>query len=190
MDSYDQKDVKYLFSEIDKEKLKLTSFPTPDMVNFDCQPAIAVERSFNVSASQLMELVTNYSYRYYWVKGVDKFEYNPDEVTRLGTEHVCVVDGKRLNFTTVTKWVEPGQLIYGESTQDIPLDQLSQFYTFIPVSDNSCRLLVEVYPVAKSIIKKIMLLLLIKRSIKKSLHASLDNLKIFSENHEEFSELD
>lgn len=183
-DSYDQKEVRYLFSEIDKEKLKLTSFPAPDMVTFDCQPAIVVERSFNVSAAQLLELVTNYSYRYYWVKGVDKFEYNPDEVTRLGTEHVCVVDGKRLNFTTVTKWVEPGKLIYGESTQDIPLDQLYQFYTFIPVSDNSCQLLVEVYPMVKSIIKKIMLALLVKRTIRKSLQASLDNLKVFSENNE------
>ncbi|MBQ4821548.1 DUF2652 domain-containing protein [Aquimarina sp. MMG016] len=180
-DAYDGKEIGYVYSEIDKNKLKLTSFATPEMVEFQCPPSVVIEKEFDVSASQLMELVTNYSYRHHWAKGVDKFEYNPDEVTRLGTEHVCVIDGKRLNFTTITKKVEPGHLIYGELTKDLPIDSLYQFFTFIPVSDQSCRILVEMYPIAKSLLKKLILTLFIKRAIKKSTNTSLNTLKSFAE---------
>ncbi len=91
--------------------MKLTSYETPSKVQFDRPPGIIVKKEFNVSADRLLEHITNYSYRHNWVNGVDKFEYNPNEVTRLGTEHVCVIDGRRLNFTTITKNVEPDQLV-------------------------------------------------------------------------------
>ncbi|MDH7444889.1 DUF2652 domain-containing protein [Aquimarina sp. 2201CG14-23] len=179
-DSYDGKNIKYLFSEIDKEKLKLTSYETPYEVQLNRKPAIVIEKEYDVSGQELLEYITNYSYRHHWVKGVDEFEYDPGEVTRLGTEHVCVIDGKRLNFTTVTKTVEPGQLVYGEVTTDVPIiDSLHQFYIITPISDDRCILIVEIYPKAISIFKKIMLLLVIKRSFRKSLKESLHNLEIY-----------
>ncbi|MFD2564906.1 DUF2652 domain-containing protein [Aquimarina rubra] len=181
-DMYDGKHIKYLFSEIDKSKLKLTSYETPYEVYFKSPPGIVIEKEYNVSAQELLEYITNYSYRHYWVKGVDKFEYNPNEVTRLGTEHVCVIDGKRLNFTTVTKSVESGQLVYGELTSDVPVvDSLYQFYIFVPISENSCKLVLEMYPTAKSILKKIILSLFMKRALRKSVNESLQNLKIYIE---------
>lgn len=62
-----------------------------------------IQKDCGISGQDLLEYITNYSCRHYWVKGVDEFEYNPDEFTRLGTAYVCVIDGKQLNFTTVTK---------------------------------------------------------------------------------------
>ncbi|SEM02041.1 Protein of unknown function [Aquimarina amphilecti] len=177
-DVYDGKSIKYLFSEIDKKNLKLTSYETPYEVHFDKPPVLVIQKEYNVSAQELLEYITNYSYRHHWVNGVNEFEYNPDEVTRLGTEHVCVIDGKRLNFTTVTKAVESNRLIYGEHTTDIPvIDGMYQFYVLIPVSDGSCRLIMELYPEAKSIFKKIMLHFVMKRSFRKSIKESLDNLE-------------
>ena len=176
--TYDGKNIKYLFSEIDKEKLKLTSYETPYEVQFTSSPGLVIEKDYKIPAQELLEYITNYSYRHHWVKGVDEFEYNPDEVTRLGTEHVCVIDGKRLNFTTVTKAVQSGRLVYGEYTTDIPvIDSIHQFYIIIPTSLNSCSLIMELYPKAKSILKKIMLHLVMKRAFKKSIKVSLDNLE-------------
>ncbi|MBQ4803360.1 DUF2652 domain-containing protein [Aquimarina sp. MMG015] len=182
-DVYDEKNIKYLFSEIDKENLKLTSYETPYEVHFDKSPVLEFQKEYHVSAEELLEYITNYSYRHHWVKGVNEFVYNPDEVTRLGTEHVCVIDGKRLNFTTVTKAVEPDKLIYGEHTTDIPIiDGMYQFYILVPTSQNSCKLLLELYPEARSVLKKIMLHLVMKRSFRKSIKESLDNLEVYVNN--------
>lgn len=184
-DTYDGKEIKYLFSEINKNNLKLNPFAIPEVVEFKKPASLFFVRKFEISAQQLFEYITNYSYRHYWVKGVDKFEYNPDEVTRLGTEHVCVVDGKHLNFTTVTKSVDPDVLVYGERTTDVPLEALFQFFLIKPISENRCQLTVEIYPQATSLVSKLLLMLLIKRSIKKSIKASLDNLQSFIKQGEE-----
>jgi len=175
---YDGKSIKYLFSEIDKEKLKLTSYETPNEVHFTTDSGLVIQKDYRISGQDLLEYITNYGYRHHWVKGVDEFEYNPDEVTRLGTEHVCVIDGKRLNFTTVTKAVKPGRLIYGEYTADIPIiDGVHQFYIIELISKDSCQLIIELYPETKSIFKKLMFYLFLKRAFKKSIKESLDNLE-------------
>ncbi len=178
-DTYDANEIAYLFSKIDKNNLKLNPFAIPEVVDFKSPASIVLKKDFKISANQLLEYVTNYGYRHYWVKGVDKFEYNPDEVTRLGTEHVCVIDGKHLNFTTVTKSAKLGEIIYGERTTDVPVDALYQFFIIKPFSENSCTLTVEIYPKAKSIVQKILLVLVMKRAFKKSMKTSLDNLEIF-----------
>ena len=177
---YDGNKIKYIYSEIEKDKLKLTSYETPYEVQFNGKPGVVISKDYNISAEGLLEYITNYSYRHHWAKGVDEFEYNPDEVTRLGTEHVCVIDGKRLNFTTVTKAVESGQLVYGEATTDVPIiDSIYQFYIIIPISGNSCQLIMELYPNAKSVLKKIILSLFMKRAFRKSIKESLDNLEVY-----------
>ncbi|MCK8521592.1 DUF2652 domain-containing protein [Aquimarina sp. D1M17] len=176
-DIYDNKEIRYLYSNIDKTKLKLNAFAIPETVDLKCKPCIEVNKDFDVSAPKLLEYITNYKYRHYWVKGVDKFEYNPDEVTRLGTEHVCVIDGKRLNFTTITKEVQEGELVYGELTHDAPIHALYQFFIIKPISGSSCMLTVEMYPKAKSLIKKILVSLVMKRAFRKSMQASLHNLQ-------------
>jgi len=178
-DTYDDKKIEYLFSEIDKSKLKLNPFEIPKMVDFDYSADVVLYKDFEISGNQLLEYITNYSYRHYWANGVDKFEYNPNEVTRLGTEHVCVIDGKRLNFTTVIKKGNKGEIIYGEHTTNVPIDDLYQFFIIKPISVKKCKLTVEVYPKAKSLLKKLMLLLFIKRGIRKSIKISIDNLETF-----------
>jgi hypothetical protein len=64
----------------------------------------------------------------------------------LGTEYVCVINGKHLNFVTVTKEFEVGKLIYGElTTSPPPVDELYQFYIISPMGENSCKLELELY---------------------------------------------
>ena len=76
-------------------------------------------------------------------------------VTRIVTEHVCVVNEKHFDFTTVTKKGKPGQLIYGEmTTSPPPVDELYQFYIICPLTHNSCRLEIETYWKSRSPTKK------------------------------------
>ena len=179
-DSYDSKEINYHFSEIENSKLQLNSFDAPKFITFDCPAKLSMEKEFNVSASELIEVITNYKYRHSWVEGIDEFIYNEDEVTRLGTEHLCVINGKQLNFVTITKRGEPGQIVYGEVTESIPVaDKLYQFYIITPIDENSCLVRVEVYWEAKSILKKLMMSLVAERTIKTNNEKALKNLELF-----------
>ena len=177
---YDDKKLGYLYAVIDKKELKLKPFAHAKNISFDKAPSLYFEKTFPVSGRALLEYITNYSFRHLWVKGVEKFEYNENEVTRLGTEHVCVIDGKHLNFVTVTKKGKPGQLVYGEmTTSPPPVDELYQFYIITPMSQGACKLEVEIYWKAKSIFKKIMLALLVKNILKKNIQNAINDLFLF-----------
>lgn len=186
VNEYDGKTINYLYSIIDNKELKLKPFAQAKRVQFDKAPSLYFKMTFPVSATVLLEYITNYSYRHRWAKGVDKFEYNEHEVTRIGTEHVCVIDGKHLNFVTITKDGKPGQLVYGEmTTSPPPVDALYQYYVISPKTQHSCEMEVEVYWKAKSIIKKLLLLLFVKRLLGKNVEKSLNSLLEFvkMENH-------
>lgn len=177
---YDDKKIKYLYSVINNKELKIKPFAQAKRIKIDRDPSIYFHKKYPVSAAQLLEYITNYKYRHQWVEGVDKFEYNEKEITRIGTEHICVISGRHLNFVTVTKVGKPGQLIYGELTTSPPLvDELYQFYIINPLTHDSCNLEIEIFWKAKSIFKKIVLFLIIKRTLKKNLEKALNKLHSF-----------
>jgi len=180
--AYDGNDVNYLFSNIESKNLKLEAFTKGKKLFFDKPPSLVIKKEFPVSASHLMEYVTNYSYRHYWAEGVDELHYNEKEVTKLGTEHICVINGKHLNFVTVSKDVKPGQLIYGElTTSPPPVDELYEFFLFNPIDENTCELELEIYLKAKSPLKKLMIAFLLKPIFRKSMSKNLDLLYDFVE---------
>ena len=181
-DGYDGKELSYIYSVIDSDKLRLSPFYQGNKVRFNRPADMVFEKDFAISANRLMEYITNYNYRHYWVKGVDKFEYNENEVTRLGTEHLCVINGKHLNFVTVTKEVEKGQLIYGEMTTSPPLvDAVYRFYIARPISASRCALRIENYWEAKSPIKKLAIVLFGRRIFRKNTKEALEGLFRFVE---------
>ena len=154
-DFYDDNQMDYIYSLINPKELNLKTFPEPKVLSMDYPPQLVMKREFSVEATKLMEYLTNYTYRQYWQKGVDKVEYNINEVTRVGSEHTCVINGKHLNFVTVTKEVAPEELVYGElSTDNSFFDELVQFYIFQPITDKSCRLITEIFWKARSPFKK------------------------------------
>ncbi|WP_420601718.1 DUF2652 domain-containing protein [Flagellimonas sp.] len=181
-DVYDDREVEYIYSLIDAKELKLKSFSEPKKVFFAKPPPIVKKKQFPVSAQTLLEYITNYSYRNYWAEGLDRLDYNENEVTRLGTEHACVVNGKHLNFITVSKEERLGSLLYGEYTNSPPIvDGFYQFYHFTPIGENSCELEIEAYWEAKSPIKKLFLALMGKKFFGKNIEKALTSLFRFVE---------
>lgn len=179
-DRYDGKDIEYLYSTIETENLQLLKGTSAKEIQLKGPPQLATYKEFPIDGLQLMEYISNYIYRLEWVEGVERFDYNKNEVTRKGTEHVCVVNGKHLNFTAVTKPVEKDQLVYGELSTDIPIaDKVYQFYIITPLSDQKCRLDIEVYWEAKSPFKKLMIALIGKRSFKSNMFKAMNGLYQF-----------
>lgn len=181
-DAFDGNTLGYQYAEIETESLTLNPFEASKMVHFDCGPNLSFEKYFSVSANEVIELITNYRYRHYWIDGVDEFVFSENEVTRLGTEHTCVINGKHFDFETVTKTGKPGQIVYGEfTTTPPPVDELYQFFILTPLDAHSCKISMEVYWKAKSPIKKLLIFLAVKKVLKKNASDALENLHAFVE---------
>ena len=179
-DTYDGKKLDYLSSIINKKDLNLKPFTTATKVVFNKAPSIVFEQQFPVSATDLLEYITNYSLRKKWTEGVDDFQFKENQVTRIGSEHVCVINEKHLDFVVVTKEAKPGQLVYGELTTSPPvLDKLYQFYNISPLTNNTCKLTLESFIEAKSPIKKLFIYLVLKRVFKKNLIKAMNKLHEF-----------
>ncbi len=179
---YDGKEVPFLYAEMDVKKLKLFRFEPPEIVITDRPPNFVMERKMNIGGYKLFEMITNYRYRHTWVEGVEEFQFNEHEVTRTGTEHVCVINGKHFNFTTVIKDVPIHQLVYGELTTDPPpVDKLYQFYIIEPLDENQSLLKVEQYWITKNIWQKLLMAIIGKKQFVSGLTRSLDNLQSYIE---------
>ncbi len=176
-DEYDGKTVSYDYSKIAHHELKLKPFEQVKKVDFGNKKPLKMQHEFPVPALEMFEFITNYKYRYDWVKGVDQFKYNENEVTKLGTKHVCVINGKDLDFIAVTKEVKPGQLVYGELALNPPIvDKLYQFFIINPLTENSCSLELEVYAEANNMLKNGLIKLFAKGSFKKNMTRVMNNL--------------
>ncbi|MEO1011349.1 MAG: DUF2652 domain-containing protein [Bacteroidota bacterium] len=181
-DDYDGRQMEYVYALVDREKLSLNEFSEGLKVRFDGPPNFVHEKRFPVAAPVLMEYISNYKYRYEWVDGVDRFEYDENEVTRLGSEHVCVINGKHLDFVTVTKDTDPGVLLYGEmTTSPPPFDALYQFYNITPISGTECLLILETYWEARSLLKRLMIRLFVRRVFSKNVVKTMEGLHRFVE---------
>lgn len=187
-DNYDSKPLDYIYALIDRSMLNLSDSTAGNKVVFDRKPDYQYYKEFFVKAEDLLEFISNYSYRHEWVKGVDEFRFNKNEVTRLGTEHLCVINNKHLNFVAVTKDSEKGNLVYGEMTKQLPIaDRLYQFFIITPISETLSGITVEVYRESESYFKKLLWSLFGKRVIKGNILKSLTLLHKMVKNIPEYS---
>ncbi len=176
MDSYDGEEVTYQYSKIDKEELELTAFETPEFVNVEKKPQVTIKKEFPVKAAVLFELIANYKYRHHWAVGVDEIIYNEDEVTRIGTNHNCVINGKMLNITTITTKGAVGELVYGERPENQPIKGFVAFYFIKDLTGEKCSLTVKIYWDTSNFLKSLLLKLLAKKKVEKNFEVNLDNL--------------
>lgn len=175
-DEYDGKPIKYAFANVDTEKLTLFSYPSPKKVEINRKPDVIVEKRFPISRLQLLEYITNYRNRQFWTDGLDRLEFNENEVTRLGSNHVCVIGGKHLSFTTVTKQAQEDEIVYGELSQSLPIEKFYQFYTLKETGQNESILKFESYLEDSSFLKKVLIKMVMKNQVKKNIVNALEIL--------------
>lgn len=179
-DCYDNKLVNYSYSVVKKDNLNLLPLMKPEMVTLNRSPNQVFKRTYQVSLEKLFEIITNYRYRHLWAEGVQNVYYNENEVTRLETEHICVVNGKMLNFKAVARkgkdYIE--NKTYGEmTTSHWFADKLYKFFTVEPTDDKNTKLKVEIFWESNSLFQKVFLSLFGDKILRKNLNQSLDRLK-------------
>ena len=176
-DTYDHNTISYLYAEIDPRQLKLNKFSTAAIFKTDLPPNYVKKWHFNVSPYEVYEMITNYRYRHEWVKGVDEFKFNEHEVSRLGTEHTCVINSRHLDFVTIIKEASVHQLVYGELTYSLPpVEKLYQFYIIDPINENECQLTVEIFWELKTPWQKLLMAIGGKRQLICGITESVERL--------------
>ena len=177
-DIYDNKTLEYLYAEIKIDALRLNPFDGGKAISMAKAPDLVFERTYSISAIDLMEIITNYKYRYSWDANADEIIYDENEVTRIDSSHVCVVNGRQLHFKVVTKIDKKGRVVYGEETSSVPvIDKLYQFFSAESISEKESKLKVEQYFKPRNIFQKIIIKVFVKKMFAKNLNNSLDKLE-------------
>lgn len=186
--SYDFGDINYAYESLSEYKNELPDIPLiPD--NVPKHNLYSEEATINMPILELYEIISNFDYRLLWSKGIDKVEYKKNRVNRVGDKHKCLIDKNEVHPTTVTKKAEKNQLVYGESTTEVPFTKkLNVYYILTPENDQKTRLRVEVFVDFKPL--GVLLKRLMKKNFKKVVPENIKELILLADsgfNTQEFN---
>jgi hypothetical protein len=144
--TYDFGDITFSYDALDHLKTEIPDIPLiPDDVPkhklFDKTEVL------NLPINDLYEVISNFDYRLLWVKGVDQLEYEKNKVNRVGEKHMCLFNkNDDLELTTVTRKVKKNQLVYGESTRNVPFTKrFNSYFILEEIESGHTKLNIEVF---------------------------------------------
>ena len=173
--SYDVGDLVYYVKELQflKEKQSIPQIRSSHHLR---SPDLTIRRTYPGSIQSLADLVIDLSQKELWSEGIDALEYNADQINQVGMQHICIIDGKRLNIETITREHEENEIVFGERSTDFPfIDQLTTFWIITPLSDHHNQLELEVFLEQKAFWKKLLKPLILMK-FKNGLSQSFDKI--------------
>jgi len=144
---------------------------------------LVVEGFINCDRHELLEIISNLDLRLSWNKGVDKLEYKKGRINRVGTKHTCLVNGKNLEFETVTNDFGSNKLVYGERIVSLPLVKEFSIYNILEKQGDGTHFCIEVHYIPLPVIGWL-LLPFFKAIFKKNLPKTFAALKEICESRE------
>ncbi len=144
--NYDFGSIKFIYNALDYLREKLPEIkPIPD--DIPKHRIYSKTQIIKAPILDLYEVISNFDYRLLWVKGIDELEYEKNKVNRTGTKHQCLINkNRKVNQVTVTKTAEKGEMVYGESTTELPFTKrLNAYYILKEENDRYTKLTLEVY---------------------------------------------
>jgi len=128
----------------------------------------------------IFEIVINFDHRLKWNPGVERIDYNPNEINKSGTKHTCVVNGQDIKFKTVTADFGDGKWVYGEKFMG-PFSTEMYNYTIITPYGNGSEVTIEIHQRPGNILGRLMSPI-IRLKIKSLLNKVAVSLKSYAEN--------
>ncbi|OUS01628.1 hypothetical protein A9Q86_07605 [Flavobacteriales bacterium 33_180_T64] len=172
--AYDFGNITFSYTPLHDLKVKLPEVkPIPDDIPkhklFDNTEII------QVPVLELYEVISNFDYRLLWVKGVNRLEYEKNKVNRSGLKHQCLINKKQIEQTTIKKDVDKNQLVYGESTKEIPFTKrVNMYFVLEDIGNGFTKLNIEVFADFKPF--GILMKSLMKKNFQKSISENIKAL--------------
>lgn len=178
---YDLGTVRYQYYELLPLQKSVKVNPLPNIPIPDVPPIVTLSEYINLSPTQVFELILSFDYRKFWNANVESFEYEENRVTRIGTKHRCIINGKTVELESLTDKSDQQRLVYGERTEDVPI--LSPFISLFIVEqqDQGTLLTVQAITENNNSLKLKILKPLIRYQMKSLLKKTLKDFKQFAE---------
>lgn len=172
--TYDFGTINYSYEPLKHLKENLSEIsPIPD--NVPKHNIYSTTEIIPLPILDLYEIISNFDYRLLWTTGIDKLEYEKNRINRMGDKHKCLIDKKEIQPTTVTKKAKENQLVYGESTTEIPFTKkFNVYYILEPKSNTETTLRIEIFVDFKPF--GILLKPLLKKNFKKAITENIKQL--------------
>lgn len=141
-------------------------------------PWVSTNQIIKAKADEVYQTIVNFEKREQWNYGVDKVIYK-DTLNQIDSEHVCVIDGNKINFKTVFKNIDSEVLIYAEEATNVPF--LTCMYNILKVESvgDDSKVIASAHLKPINLLGKLMIPL-IKHQIKSGMSKSLIELsKLF-----------
>jgi len=126
------------------------------------------------------EMLSNLDYRLEWQQGVKEMRYEKNRVNRVGTKHLCVFTGNKIEFETISKAKESDEMIYGEKMENSLFNREINVYYILENGGEETRMKIEIHFDPTPVIGSL-LLPLIKMQFKKAIIKSFKSLKNYCE---------
>lgn len=171
--------LKYYYQELSVLNSKIPEpkeFNPPDRTESPLKDGIYINADINI----LIEYIANFSFRSMWQKGVDRLEYDKNEVNRVGTSHVCVINNNEFQFETVATDLSNNHRVIGERNKTPPFFKELLTYYILDQLEGKVRLSIEIHYFQKNILSRIMTPMF-KMILLRSLKQNLKALKKFAE---------
>ncbi|MEM8893045.1 MAG: DUF2652 domain-containing protein [Bacteroidota bacterium] len=166
-------EVRYCYSSLTELKANVPDLPEIPPYPKAEKPLV-IEGELDTPLEDAYELISNFDFRDLWNTKVDRLDYQKDKVNRIGESHMCVIDGRNINFETVTNDFGKDSLVYGERTKDLPiLDEVTNYFILKKKDDATTSVRIEAHMKPKKFFGFI-LTPLARRLFKGSLNDSLN----------------
>lgn len=145
-EAYDFGEINYYYFPISEYKKELPYVP-PIPENIPKHKIYEYEKIIETPILDLYEVISNFDYRLLWNKGIKRLDYEERKVNRSGIKHQCLINkNQKLNQITSRKETKEGQLVYGETTNDVLfVKKFSVFYVLEEIKEGYTKLNVEVF---------------------------------------------
>lgn len=141
---------------------------------------LVVEGFIGRERYDVYEIISNLDLRLLWNKDIKKLIYKKGRVNRVGIKHTCLINGKNLEFETITNDFGKNKMVYGERVSTLPLVKEFSIYHILEKQGDGTLFRIEVHYVPLPFIGW-MLLPLFKRIYKKNLPKRFAAIKEVSE---------
>lgn len=172
---YDFGTITFTYNPLAHLKEKLPEIePIPD--NVPKHKLFDETQLVKIPVLELYEVISNFDYRLLWTKGVNKLEYDKNKVNRAGLKHKCLINkNQEVEQTTITKTVNKNQLVYGESTTNVPFTRrMNSYFILEEIENGYTKLHIEIFADFKPF--GIFMKPLIKKNIKKNISENIKEL--------------
>ncbi|WP_346883842.1 DUF2652 domain-containing protein [uncultured Algibacter sp.] len=143
---YDFGNITFSYKSLEHLKAKV---PIPNPIPEDIPKHKLFDETeiIKISAINLYEVISNFDYRLLWTKGINKLEYEKNKVNRAGLKHKCLINvNDEIEQTTVAKRVQSNQLVYGESTTNMPfIKRMNNYFILEETKEGYTKLNIEVF---------------------------------------------